>query len=146
MAWSLNNYESYIYSIANLSPHIQASNLVLIRRGKFMADVEGNISFADDIILEVYEHLNFVSDAFILVYGYVVKKGSDISYWYDSQPHPDNPELQSTHPHHKHIPPDIKHHRIPVPGLSFEEPNLAFLIREIESLYFTPQPQNEMNG
>lgn len=139
MAWSLNSYESYIYSVSKLSPHIQASNLVLIRRGKFLADVEGNILFADDIVFEVYEHLNFVYDAFILVYGYVVKRGLEILYWYDSQPHPDNPELQSTHPHHKHIPPDIKHHRIPAPGLSFEEPNLTFLIREIESLYFSSQ-------
>ncbi len=35
-------------------------------------------------------------------------------------------------PHHKHIPPDIKHHRIPAPGLSFQQPNLPFLIEEIE--------------
>jgi hypothetical protein len=31
-------------------------------------------------------------------------------------------------------PPDIKHHRIPAPGLSFDSPNLIFLIREIEAL------------
>ncbi len=34
----------------------------------------------------------------------------------------------------KHIPPDIKHHRIPAPELSFTQPNLPFLIREIEGL------------
>jgi len=55
-------------------------------------------------------------------------------YWYDSQPHPNDPTLQSTHPHHKHIPPDIKHHRIPAPEMSFVKPNLPALIREIESL------------
>ncbi len=37
-----------------------------------------------------------------------------------------------THPHHKHILPDIKHHRIPAPDLSFTRPNLPFLIQEIE--------------
>ncbi len=37
----------------------------------------------------------------------------------DSQPHPDDPTLASTDPHHRHIPPDIKHHRIPASGLSF---------------------------
>jgi hypothetical protein len=42
--------------------------------------------------------------------------------------------LASTHPHHKHLPPDIKHHRVPAPGLSFTEPNLPFLIREIEEM------------
>ncbi len=26
----------------------------------------------------------------------------------------------------------LRHHRIPAPGLSFERPNLAFLIEEIE--------------
>jgi hypothetical protein len=144
MAWSLSSYEAYIYTVQNLSSHIQASNLVLIRRGKFLAEVEGSIAFAKDISLEVREHLNFRDDAFIYRYGYLVKKGSDILYWYDSQPHPNHPDLQSTHPHHKHIHPDIKHHRIPAPGLSLEEPNLPFLIHEIESLYFTTQPQNEM--
>jgi len=49
-------------------------------------------------------------------------------------PHPNVPELQSTHPHHKHIPPDIKHHRIPAPGLSFAEPNLPKLIDEVEAM------------
>jgi len=39
--------------------------------------------------------------------------------------------LASTHPHHKHIPPDLKHHRIPAAGLSFTQPNLPFLIQEI---------------
>jgi len=29
-------------------------------------------------------------------------------------------------------PPDIKRHREPAPGLSFTQPNLHFLIREIE--------------
>ena len=35
--------------------------------------------------------------------------------------------------YHKHIPPDIKHHRVPAPGLSFASPNLPFLITEIET-------------
>lgn len=30
-----------------------------------------------------------------------------------------------------HIPPDIKHHRIPAPGLPFDQPNLTYLIEEI---------------
>ena len=41
--------------------------------------------------------------------------------------------LADTDPHHKHIPPDIKHHRIPAPDLSFSHPNLPFLIEEIEN-------------
>jgi len=42
------------------------------------------------------------------------------------------PELTSTDPHHKHVPPDLKHHRVPASHLSFERPNLPFLIKEIE--------------
>jgi hypothetical protein len=38
-----------------------------------------------------------------------------------------------TDPHHKHVPPDIKHHRIPAPGLSFAAANLPLLIHEIET-------------
>ncbi len=140
MAWSLNSYEQYIYSIASLSPHIQASNLVLIRRGKFLAELEGSIVFASNITLEVREFLYFLSPEFIRRYGYLVKKDSDVLYWYDSQPHPNNPALQSTHPHHKHVPPDIKHNRIPAPELSFYEPNLTFLIHEIEGLFFSNKP------
>jgi hypothetical protein len=47
--------------------------------------------------------------------------------------HPHIPELASTDPHHKHVRPDIKHHRIPAPDLSFTHPNLPFLIEEVES-------------
>ena len=42
--------------------------------------------------------------------------------------------LASTFPHHKHIPPDIKHNRIPAPEISFTQPNLPVLIQEIEVL------------
>jgi hypothetical protein len=40
--------------------------------------------------------------------------------------------LKATHPHHKHIHPDIKHHRVPAEGLSFDHPNLDLIIQEIE--------------
>lgn len=47
---------------------------------------------------------------------------------YGPQPHLHIPEVASTHPHHKHVPPDIKHHRLPAPHLSFAQPDLPFLI------------------
>jgi len=53
-------------------------------------------------------------------------------YWYDPQPHPDDPSLASTFPHHKHAPPQIRRNRTPAPGSSFEHPNLDFLVKEIE--------------
>jgi len=61
-----------------------------------------------------------------------VSRGGDILYWYDPQPHPEDLILAETHPHHKHVEPDIKRNRIPAPGLSFTRPNLPFIIEEIE--------------
>ena len=71
-------------------------------------------------------------------YSYEVWQGSEKLYWYDSQPHPGDPSLAATDPHHKHIPPDIKNHRLPAPDLSFTWPNLPFLIREIEQVLDRP--------
>lgn len=65
-------------------------------------------------------------------YSYAVSRGEERLYWYDPQPHPNEPTLASTHPHHKHVPPNIKRNRIPAPGLSFAEPNLPLLIEEIQ--------------
>ncbi|MBX3052939.1 MAG: hypothetical protein KF753_15765 [Caldilineaceae bacterium] len=81
----------------------------------------------------MHEELDF-GDGLITSYGYEVYRGQEKLYWYDDFPHPDDPTLASTHPHHKHVPPNIKRNRIPAPGLSFEKPNLSLLIDEIESL------------
>ena len=67
-------------------------------------------------------------------YGYEIWHGEQKLFWYDSQPHPDDAALAESEPHHKHIPPDIKHHRVPAPELSFTRPNLPILIQEIEQL------------
>ena len=45
--------------------------------------------------------------------------------------------LSSTHPHHNHIPPDLKRNRIAAPNMSFLRPNLPALIHEIEGLIET---------
>jgi hypothetical protein len=71
-------------------------------------------------------------ERFIQRYSYEVYRDDEKLYWYDPFPHPHIPELAGTHPHHKHIQPDVKHHRIPAPDISFAQPNLPFLIREIE--------------
>ena len=72
---------------------------VLVQRGRYFAELTGEVLFPDGYRLNGYER-------------------------------------PSTDPHHKRIPPDIKHHRIPAPGLNFTEPNLPFLIREMESAVF----------
>jgi hypothetical protein len=136
MSQTRESYEQFIYGVAELSKNIRYSELIIIPVGKNLCAVKGNIYFGKSIRLEVREALDFVLDEWITGYSYKVYRDDESLYWYDSQGHPSEPDLQSTHPHHKHIPPDIKHHRIPAPRLSFKEPNLTFLIREIEELFF----------
>ena len=110
----------------------------------------GMVLFDSTIILCVQEFLNFELHV-IEGYGYEVTQsqttidalpqaeeyckasypGKDKLYWYDSFPHPNDPSLASTHPHHKHIHPNIKRNRIPAPDLTFTAPNLPFLIEEV---------------
>ena len=127
---SAENYEMFVYSLQEQIPQIKVSTLVLKRSGKMFGELSGQLLFEKDIRLFVRERLDFKTAA-IKGYGYEVWKGPKKLYWYDSQNHPNDPSLASTHPHHKHIPPNIKHHRIPAPELSFFRPNLPFLIQEI---------------
>lgn len=77
------------------------------------------------------EELDF-EDGLIISYGYEVYQDEERLYWYDDFSHPNDPALAETFPHHKHVPPDIKRNRIPAPGMSFNQPNLPAIIREIE--------------
>ena len=124
-------YERFIYSLQQSYASIRHSTLVIVRHGATFAELTGVIAFNDDITLEVWEDLNFAKRS-IQGYSYAVNKEGQRLYWYDPQPHPNDPSLASTHPHHKHVPPEIKRHRIPAPGLSFDRLNLPLLIEEIE--------------
>jgi len=131
---SLREYEKYIYSLAQRYPSIRRSTLTVVRRSSATGRLLGELEIGD-YRLVIREKLSFEGEIGpILDYGYEVWRGNDKQYWYDSQSHPNEPSLAATHPHHKHVHPDIKHNRIPAPGLSFVEPNLPFLIREIEQL------------
>ncbi|MBK8430470.1 MAG: hypothetical protein IPL28_03895 [Chloroflexi bacterium] len=95
----------------------------------------GQIYFHNGCRLEIYEQLQSETGVVLIEqYGYEVWRGNEKLYWYDPQPHPHIPELAENHPHHKHVPPDIKHNRVPAPELAFERPNLSFLIEEIMAL------------
>jgi len=126
----IEDYEHYIYSIPSLYPQIQKSTMIFIRIGRYLAKISGEIYFPKDVRLRVLQMVDF-SRSEILRYSYTVFRGEEKLYWYDPQPHPHIPTLAGTHPHHKHIQPDIKHNRIPAPKLTFAQPNLPFLIQEI---------------
>ena len=131
MELSLKKYEHFIYDIINQYSHIEKSDLVVKQKGRLWAEVNGKIYFKNHINLEVREIVDFSVENFICRYGYAIRRGEKILYWYDSQEHPNDPKLESTHHHHKHIEPDIKHNRIPAPDISFNQPNLHFVIKEI---------------
>jgi hypothetical protein len=128
---SLPEYELQVYSLPDRYSKIQHSTLVVVRRGPAFAELSGTVEFEGGITLTVWEDLNFVRGV-IQGYGYAVDRHGERLYWYDSQPHPNDSSLAATFPHHKHVPPDIKRHRVPAPGIAFDHPNLPALIEEIE--------------
>jgi hypothetical protein len=154
-------YQAFVYLLPERYGTIQRSTLVYVASGALFGRIEGRIFFAGETVLCVQEFLNFELNV-IEGYGYEVSRslvdlqGPDAPdtseycrasyarkhklYWYDSFPHPNDPSLASTDPHHKHVPPDIKRHRIPAPDLSFTRPNLPFLIEEIEREVLSREP------
>jgi hypothetical protein len=129
------DYELFIYSIVESFPLAERSTLTFVRQGATLARVAGELYLTGDHRIVVRERIVYDRlPAEIDWYGYEVWCGSEKLYWYDSQPHPNEPKLQSTHPHHKHVPPDIKHNRIPAPEMSFAKPNLPVIIAEVEAM------------
>lgn len=129
------DYELFLYTLTEQFPSVRSSTVRFERRGASLARVAGELHFDRGIRLVVRERILYHRlPAVIDGYGYEVWKGAEKLYWYDSQPHPDELVLQNTQPHHKHVPPDIKHNRIPAPEMSFSRPNLPVLIREIDTL------------
>jgi hypothetical protein len=130
-----DDYELFVYTIPGKYPKIIRSTVSFIRIGMTLARLAGEIEFETGYRLVIRERLVYTRlPAVIDWYGYEVWKGAEKLYWYDSQPHPDDMSLQSTYPHHKHIHPGIKHHRMPAPGMSFVAPNLPILITEVIEL------------
>jgi hypothetical protein len=157
-------YERFLYTLPARHPGIRCSTLVYIPSGTYFGRVEGFLLFDHAelracMVLCVLEHLTFLPYGRIEHYGYEVSRCrltsdqllalSAAEYcaatyphkeklcWYDSFSHPHDPVLAATDPHHQHIPPDIKRHRVPAPELSFTRPNLPFLIAEIERRYLS---------
>jgi hypothetical protein len=129
------DYELFLYTLQDQFESIRSSTVTFVRRGNSLARVSGQITFDYGIRLVIVERILFDRlPALIDGYGYEVWREEEKLYWYDSQPHPDGETLQINHPHHKHIPPDIKHNRVPAPEIGFSIPNIPKLIEEIEEL------------
>lgn len=129
---SLATYSQFVAE-AVARPSIDHSSISVWSASPYSGIAEGEVWFRHGFHLRMREEIDF--DAALLTsYGYEVYRGQEKIYWYDDFPHPHDPALASTHPHHKHVPPNIKRNRIPAPGLTFQHPNLAQIIAEIEEL------------
>lgn len=129
-------FEEFIYSVVQISEYITGSDLIIFPIGKNLATTRGNVYFKSSIRLEVREAIDFALDNWITGYYYAVYRNDEKLYWYDSQGHPGEPTLQSTHPHHKQIHPDIKYNRVPAPNISFQRENITFLVHELVEQFF----------
>lgn len=132
----LPSFTDYCLLLAKLPeqyPLIQSSTLTAYTIGPWVAEVIGELTFIEGYVLTVWELLD-LSTQTIRSYSYELDKDGERVWWYDPMEHPENPILQSTFPHHKHIYPNIKRNRVPAPNISFHSANLPFLIQEVESL------------
>jgi hypothetical protein len=129
---SLANYSRFVAEMLN-RPTVVRSTVAVWPASPYTGMVEGEVVFMHGLHLRMREELDFAA-GLITSYGYEVDRGDERLYWYDDFPHPQDPSLAATFPHQKHVPPDIKHHRIPAPDISFARPNLPVLLQEIEAL------------
>ena len=129
---SLATYSHFVAALLDRSV-VERSTVVVWPASPYTGIAEGEVYFSYGIRLRLREELDFDA-GLITSYGYEVYRHDERLYWYDDFPHPNNATLVSTFPHHKHVPPDIKHNRIPAPEMSFMRPNLPVLFQEIEEV------------
>jgi hypothetical protein len=129
---SLSDYSRFVAELLN-RPSVQRSTVAVWSASRYTGIAEGEVFFSNGIRLRLREELDFDA-GLITAYGYEVYRGTERLYWYDDFPHPSDPDLAVTFPHHRHIPPDIKRHRVPAPEISFSRPNLPTVLQEIEAL------------
>ncbi len=130
--FSLDGYSQCLAEIVS-RPSVRYSTLSVWSMSPYTGVAEGEIVFRHGFRLRLREELDF-ADGLISSYGYEAYQGDKRLYRYDDFPHPHDPTLTSTHPHHKHVPPNMKRHRIPAPEIRFTGCNLLHLIAEIEAL------------
>ena len=133
---SLSEYARFLADALDRAD-IERSTVMVWSDSPFTGTAEGEVVFANGKRLRLREELDFDAER-ITAYGYEVYQGDERLFWYDDFPHPNDPTLASTHPHHKHVPPDIKRNRIPAPNIVYERPNLPALLQEIDALTTSP--------
>ena len=133
---SLSEYSRFLAELLN-RPDVLRSTVTVWSDSPYTGTAEGEILFRDGLRLRVREEVDF-AEALITAYGYEIYRNDERLFWYDDFPHPNDPDLARTYPHHQHIQPDIKHHRVPAPEMSFARPNLPLLLDEIRRVLAGP--------
>jgi hypothetical protein len=123
------SYSAFVYTLSERHPFVTTSTLALAPIGATLAKLEGRIECEGGIHFEVWELVDFAARR-IRTYSYEVYQGAVKVCWYDSWKHPEISELASTFPHHKHVQPNVRDHRVPAPGISFESPNLDVILTD----------------
>ncbi len=129
---SLSDYSRFVAELLGRA-NVQSSTVAVWSDSPYTGIAEGEVLFTNGLRLRMREEMDFEA-GLMVSYGYEMYRGEARLYWYDDFPHPNDPTLASTMPHHKHIPADIKHHHISAPHMSFTQPNLPALVQEIEEL------------
>ena len=124
------SYSAWVYALAERHPKLTGSTLALAPIGATLAKLEGRIECEGGFPVAVWELVDFAARR-IRTYSYEVHRHGEKIGWYDPWPHPEIAELAAAFPHHKHLPPDLRHHRVPAPGISFEMPNLDVVIEDV---------------
>lgn len=127
--FSRAEYERFLYSLADEHPEILRSTLQFYTNSAKSALVRGTVYLKNGLEIRIFEYVD-MTDGEILDYSYAVYQNDVKIRWYDPQPHPENPVLASTFPHHYHEQPDIKHNRQPAVGITFSVPNLPTVIAD----------------
>ncbi len=130
---SRSEYEHYLYVQLPQQAEVVRSTLRLYTNSATTSIVRGQIELVNGLTVQVFEFID-LADETLLEYSYAVYEGDEKIRWYDAQPHPENPVLKQTFPHHFHAAPDIKHNRQPAPGISFDSPNLLTIINDCLAL------------
>jgi hypothetical protein len=123
-------YSEWVYALAERHSFVTRSTLALSPIGATLAKLEGDVECANGLRVAVWELVDFAEHR-LRTYSYEVYRQGEKVCWYDPWPHPEIPELASTFPHHKHLPPNLRDNRAPAPGIRFDAPNLDVVLEEI---------------
>jgi len=89
---TVEDYELFLYTLTERFSSLRRSTVTLVRRGSSLARVEGELHFDRGIRLVVRERLVFDRlPVVIAAYAYEAWQGDEKLYWYDPQPHPNEP-------------------------------------------------------